>query len=140
MKQCQYCHEDLPDDSKFCIYCGKDLSENKEKKLKEEKYKKNNSRNYWGKIGALSFFFALIIIDFIVATVASEIGMNIKLMFMISSIIYLFAIICGILSFYKDYMDKKNGYEQIGNKNLALVSIFMSAYVLLINLTNVILK
>ncbi len=140
MKQCQYCHKDLPDDSKFCIYCGKDLSENKEKKLEEEKYKKNNSRNYWGKIGVLSFFFALIIIDFIVATVASEIGMNIKLMFMISSIIYLFAIICGILSFYKDYMDKKNGYEQIGNKNLALVSIFMSAYVLLINLTNVILK
>lgn len=140
MKQCQYCHKGLPDDSKFCIYCGKDLSENKEKKLEEEKYKKNNSRNYWGKIGVLSFFFALIIIDFIFATVASAIGMNIKLMFMISSIIYLFAIISGILSFYKDYMDKKNGYEQIGNKNLALISIFMSAYVLLINLTNVILK
>ena len=25
MKVCPHCHKDLPDDSTFCIYCGKPL-------------------------------------------------------------------------------------------------------------------
>ena len=39
MKECPHCHKDLPDDSTFCIYCGRPIEKVKMKDL--EKAEKN---------------------------------------------------------------------------------------------------
>ena len=39
MKVCPHCHKDLPDDSTFCIYCGKPLKKVSMKDLEKAKEK-----------------------------------------------------------------------------------------------------
>lgn len=155
MKSCPYCHKDLPDDSTFCTYCGKplekvkmkDLEKAKERISKErdnEKYdpslKKNPRENSWSKLGLMLFLISLIGLDFIVATVVNAMGMNSKMIFIISFILYLIAIGCGVMSLIIDYQDKKKGFRPNGNSKFAFVAIVMSVYIALLNLTTVILK
>lgn len=44
------------------------------------------------------------------------------------------------MSLVTDYKDKKKGFEQNGSYGFAIVSIAMSIYIALLNLTSVILK
>ena len=155
MKVCPYCHKDLPDDSTFCIYCGKplekvsmkDLEKAKEKITKErdkEKFdpslKKNPRENSWSKLGLMIFLISLIGLDFIVATIVNGLSIDSKIVFIISFIGYVCAIGCGIMSLIIDYQDKKKGYRPSGNSKFAFVAIVMSVYIALLNLTTVILK
>lgn len=146
MRECPFCHKDLPDDSIFCVYCGKSLEESNHNQKSDQtienkiSLKKKPHLNNWGKLGISLFLGALIIFDFIIASLVAILKIDVKFVFVISLIIYVCAIICGILSLYTDYKDKKSGYEPTGNSGIALVSIFISLYVLLTNLMNVILK
>ena len=111
MKVCPHCHKDLPDDSTFCIYCGKplkkvsmkDLEKAKEKISKQREMEKNDPslkhnprEKSWSKLGLMIFLISLIGLDFIVATIVNGLGMNSKFIFIISLIGYICAI--GVLS------------------------------------------
>ena len=48
MKVCPHCHKELPEDSEFCIYCGKSLLDNhKDENEKSELHK--NPRQIIGR-------------------------------------------------------------------------------------------
>jgi len=142
MKECPHCHKDISDDSVFCYHCGKAVDEipehNEEKKVK--KLKKNPRSNSWSKLGLMLFFIGLLAFDFIIGTIVNTLGGNVKIPYIISTFIYIGAIVCGILSLHIDKQDLKKGYEPNGNKNYAYVSIFSSVLIILVNLSQVVLK
>ena len=140
MKECPPCHKDIPNDSLFCYHCGKSLEEIKEEKNDEPKLKKNPRKNSWSKLGMMLFFIALIIFDFIIGTVFNALGGTVKIPYIISLCLYIGAMICGILSIYVDKTDIKKGYEPNGNKNFAYISIFLSIFVALTNITQILFK
>ncbi|MDD8048436.1 MAG: zinc ribbon domain-containing protein [Thomasclavelia sp.] len=141
MKECPYCHKDIPNDSQFCYHCGKELNGKKEEeKSKEKKLKKNPHQNSWGKLGLMLFFIGLLVFDFVISTVVGALGGNTKIPFIISLFIYIGSIVCGILSLRVDKQDRNKGYEPNGNKNYAYISIFLSIFIALVNLSQVILK
>lgn len=140
MRECPYCHKDIPQDSVYCYHCGKAVDEVIVKEKEVSKLKKNSRKNSWSKLGILLFFVGLIVFDFIIGTTISAIHGNIKLPYYMSLIIYVGSMVCGILSLYIDSQDKKRGYEPNGNKNYAYISIFLSLFIGLINLSQVILK
>lgn len=141
MKECPHCHKDLPNDSVFCYHCGKAIDEIPEKKEdKVKKFKKNPRTNSWSHLGLMLFFIGLIGFDFIIGTVVNAFGGNVKIPYIISTFLYIAAIVCGILSLQVDKQDMKKGYEANGNKNYAYISIFSSILIILINLSQVILK
>ncbi|WP_028041804.1 zinc-ribbon domain-containing protein [Candidatus Stoquefichus massiliensis] len=155
MKECPYCHKDLPDDSTFCTYCGKplqkvsmqDLEKAKEKLEKERENQKidpslkhNPRQNSWSKLGLMLFLISLIGLDFIVGSIVGTLGMNTRFVFIISMIGYIGAIGCGVMSFVIDHQDKKRGFQPNGNSKFAMVAIIMSGYIALLNLSTVILK
>lgn len=135
MKECFFGHQELPSDSTFCINCGKEINQDLLLKINV-----SPSINNWGKLGIILLIFALIIIDFIIATIAVACNFNVKIIFMISLFVYLGAIGCGVKSLYQDYRDKQLGHKMTGSSGIALVAIFVSFYILLVNLINVILK
>jgi len=142
MKECPHCHKDIPNDSVFCYHCGKAIDmvpeDNKDKKNK--KLKKNPRPNSWSKLGLMLFFIGLLVFDFIIGTIVNALDGNVKIPYIISTFIYIIAIICGILSLYIDKKDLKRGYEANGNKNYAYISIFSSIMIILVNLSQIILK
>lgn len=155
MKECPYCHKDLPEDSTFCMYCGKplqkvsiqDLEKAKNQIEKEREAQKadptlkhNPRENSWSKLGLMLFLISLIGLDFIVGSIVGTLGMETKFVFIISMVGYIGAIGCGIMSFVIDRQDKKNGFQPNGNSKFAMVAIIMSGYIALLNLTTVILK
>lgn len=155
MKECPYCHKDLPEDSTFCSYCGKplqkvsmkDLEKAKEKIEKEREVKKtdpslkrNPRENSWSKLGLMLFLISLIGLDFVVGSIVGSLGMETKIIFIISMIGYIGAIGCGVMSFVIDHQDKQKGFQPNGNSKFAMVAIIMSGYIALLNLTTVILK
>lgn len=141
MKECPHCHKDIPEDSIYCYHCGKAIDVLPEEKKEEvKKLKKNPRPNSWAKLGMMLFFIGLLIFDFIIGTIIGAIGGNVKIPYIISLCLYIGAIVCGILSLYIDKTDMKKGYESNGNKNFAYISIFLSFFVALANLTQVILK
>ncbi|EOS61339.1 hypothetical protein C815_00514 [Firmicutes bacterium M10-2] len=140
MKVCPYCHKEIPEDSKFCYHCGKEIDrKGLEKASKEQRLKKNSRQNIWSKIGLFLFFVGMIGFDFILGTVFNAIGINPKIPYYVSSILYILAIFCGIASIRTDQQDKKRGYQPTGNQKYAYVAICMSVFIGLVNLTQVIL-
>lgn len=141
MKTCPYCQKDLPDDSVFCTYCGKSLDKNIQDKKKEEiKLKKNPRRNSWATLGLLLLLVGLFGFDFFLSTVFQALGLNKVLPFYVSFVLYIGAVICGVLSLYVDKKDKSKGFETTGNNSFAYVSICVSIFTALVNLSQVILK
>jgi len=137
--ECPYCHKEIPQDSLFCYHCGKELD--KGKKVKKSKALKKNPRgNSFAKLGILLFFIALIGLDFIGGTVVSAVSGNVKIPYIISSILYVIALICGITSLKIDKEDQRKGFAPSGNKNYAYISIFLSVFVVLVNVSQIILK
>ena len=118
---------------------GKNLTEKKEIK-KSKTLKKNPRENSFAKLGILLFFIALIGLDFIGGTVVNAVGGNVKIPYIISSIVYACALVCGVASLKIDKDDQKKGYEPTGNKNYAYISIFLSIFVALVNISQIILK
>lgn len=74
---CKYCGEQVPDDSKFCENCGKDLSrmkgkESKEKNNQREKFYQSNNKNK--KILIFSIVLSVILVAIIVPSVVFSRG------------------------------------------------------------------
>lgn len=138
MKVCRYCQNELPDDAVYCSHCGKALL--KKETIKEEKLKKNNNLNNWGKLALIIFFIALIGLDFIGATFLNALKIDSKFIFYISLVLYIGVIIMAVYSLVVDHRAKKTGYETSGNEKFAYVAIVMSFYIALVNLSQVILK
>lgn len=144
MITCKHCYKNLPDDAKFCIYCGKPLKQ--EVKRNENStdaqllLKENERQNYYAKLGVFLFLIALIGFDFILGTVVQALGGNFKIVFYVSLIIYFVAIGLGILSIFIDRKDKKSGFRPTGNIKFSILSIVMSLYIVILNITQVIMK
>ena len=116
--ECPYCHKEIPQDSMFCYHCGKELNGEK-KEIKKS---------------------ALIGLYFVGVTVVNAVCGNVKLPYIISSLLYAGALVCGVMSLKVDKDDQKKGYEPTGNKNYAYISIFLSIFVALVNISQIILK
>ena len=113
----------------------------KKKEIKEsKKLKKNPRENSFGKTRYPPLFIALIGLDFVGGTVVNAVGGNVKLPYIISSLLYAGALVCGVMSLKVDKDDQKKGYEPTGNKNYAYISIFLSIFVALVNISQIILK
>ncbi len=138
--ECPYCHKEIPQDSLFCYHCGKELNQDKKDIKKVKKLKKNPRGNSFSKLGILLFFIALIGLDFIAGGFVNTVGGNIKIPYILSSILYACALVCGVMSLKIDKEDQKKGYAPSGNKNYAYISIFLSIFVALANLSQIILK
>lgn len=139
MKTCPHCYKDLPDDAKFCTYCGKTLDGTKIQK-ESKKLKQNQRKNNWAVLGLSLLILGLIVFDFIMPIIISAFGGETSFPFYISFIMYMISIICGILSLYIDQKDKRLGYQPNGNKSYAYVCICVSLFIALVNLSQVILK
>ena len=135
---CPYCHKEIPKDSVYCYHCGKEL--NKQQKQNSNNLKKNPHENSFAKFGLLLFFIALFGFDFVIGTIFKTIGINIKIPYMISTSLYVGAIICGILSLKLDKKDEQKGYQPTGNKNYAYISVFASIFVTLANIATILVK
>ena len=90
MKECPYCHKDIPEDSVFCYHCGKAVDEMIVKDKKTFSLKTNPRKNSWSKLGMLLFFIGLIIFDFIIGTVINAVKGNINSILYQLSYIYNF--------------------------------------------------
>lgn len=142
MKECPYCHHDLPEDAVFCTYCGKSLNKNdKDKQDNKNKLKPNPHPNNFAKLALFLVVGTVIVFDFVLASIVSTItGSTAKWVFIISFVFYMLAITLAILSFVKDKQDKKAGYETSDNGAYASAAIIFSIFISLVNLTQVILK
>ena len=135
--KCPNCHKEIPEDSIYCYHCGKEINKTKDSSIN---LKKNPHENSFSKLGLLLFFLALFGFDFVLGTVFKALGMNIKIPYIISTVIYMSAVICGILSLKLDKKDEKRGYQPTGNKNYAYISVFASVFVVLANFVAILVK
>lgn len=155
MKVCPYCHQDLPDDSTFCTHCGKSLEDVQEKKTEEKLTKRQRSeqekqvkqeqleqakRNQWTIFGVILFLVGLVVFDGILATVFNSFKMDYKIIFIISTILYMGAIGCGVVSILTDRKSRKENKIPAGNGMLAYAEIVISFYVMLVNIQQILLK
>lgn len=140
MKVCPHCFKDLPDDSVFCTYCGKSLKDGKREVEETKELKKNPRKNSWATLGLLLLAIGVFVFDFILSTILAAFGNDSTFLFYISLVLYMGSIVCGCLSLYIDKKDEKEGYAPNGNKSYAYVSICISFFIALLNLSQVILK
>lgn len=136
--ECPYCHKEIPEDSLYCYHCGKSLIE--KKASTDKKLKANPRENIFSKLGLFLFFIALFGFDFVLGTIFKTVGFNIKIPYIMSTLLYIGAILCGIFSLKLDKKDQQRGYQATGNKNYAYISVFASIFVALANVTSILLK
>ena len=142
MIECPKCHKDLPDDSEFCIYCGRNL---KHPELSEGKeavglgLKENPRKNNLGRFSILLLILVVVVFDFALGTLFNSLGWNIKIIFWISFVLYLLCIAMAVFSMYVDSQDKKNGYEPTNETGLAIAAIVFAIVIILMNLQGVLL-
>ena len=141
MKECPRCHKNLPDDSEFCQYCGYSLT-GKQKAGEEPAVvlKENPRKNEVGRYAVLLMIFTILVFDFILGTVFNAIGWNIKIVYYISFVLYIFSILLALFSLYVDHVDKKNGYLPSKHQNLALTAIVFSLLIMLLNYQQILSK
>ena len=134
MKECPRCHKNLPDDSEFCQYCGYSLTG---KKSAEETpvsvLKENPRKNEIGRYAVLLMILTVVVFDFVLGTLFSALQWNIKIVYYISSGLYVICILLALFSLYVDHVDKKNGYMPSKHQNLALTAIVFSLFIMLLN-------
>jgi hypothetical protein len=143
MKECPNCHKDLPEDSIFCQYCGISLTGQKRKDSKDGsniKLKPNPRKNELGKYAIYLMILTVIVFDVALGAVFNAFGWNVKIVYILSSILYFLSIGLGLFSFYVDHVDQKNGYETSHNGGYALAAISISFVIFLVNLQGVLLK
>lgn len=152
MKVCPYCRTDVPDDTVYCTHCGKPILEVKDRSQKEKETKKQRAqkqqvehkqeeaqKNAWISIGVILFLVALVGFDGILGMLFNAMNMNYKMIFTISSFIYAGTIICGVMGIWKDYQSKKKGIPVNSNYPLAIAEIFISSYIILVNVQQILL-
>ena len=141
MKECPRCHKNLPDDSEFCQYCGYSLTG--KKKPEEEPaivLKENPRKNEIGRYAVLLMIFTVLAFDLALATLFSILNWNIKIVYYVSFVLYIFSILLALFSLYVDHVDRKNGYMPSKHQNLALTAIVFSLLIMMLNYTNILSK
>ncbi|MBQ3459767.1 MAG: zinc-ribbon domain-containing protein [Solobacterium sp.] len=140
---CPRCKKALPDDSDFCQYCGKSITDPNIEESPDAvglSLKENPRPNHLGKYAILLMILTIIVFDFVLGTAFNAFGWNIKIVYIISMILYILSILLAALSLYVDYSDKKKGYEPSQNTLYAIAAITVSIVVILLNLQQIILK
>ena len=141
MKECPRCHKNLPDDSEFCQYCGYSLTG---KKSTEETpvnvLKENPRKNEVGRYAVLLMILTIVVFDFVLGTLFSALQWNIKIIYYLSSGLYVICILLALFSLYVDHVDKKNGYMPSKHQNLALTAIVFSLFIMLLNYSHILSK
>lgn len=143
MINCPRCGKLLPDDSDFCQYCGKSITDPSIEESEDAaalRLKENPRKNNLGRYGILLMILTIIVFDFILGTVFNAFGWNIKIVYIISMIIYILCILLAVFSLYVDHTDRKNGYEPSANGAYAIATITVCIVVILLNLQQIILK
>lgn len=152
MKSCPYCRHDLPNDAVFCVHCGKTIEvikEEKEQKMTKRQRSSTESkavqlekanRNYWTPFGIILFLVALLGFDGVLAMIFNSMNMDYNVVFVISAIIYVGTVFCGVMSILTDHKAKKENKQPTGNAMLAYAEIILSVYIVLTNVQQVILK
>ncbi|MFV0394887.1 MAG: zinc-ribbon domain-containing protein [Coprobacillaceae bacterium] len=153
MKVCPYCREDLPDDTIYCSHCGKPIEEVKQETVKPEKQTKKErakveqtkqlepaQRNIWPSLGIILFLVGLVGFDGIIATIFNSMNMDYKIIFIISTFLYIGAVGCGVMALIKDHQSKKKGFAVNSNYPMAIAEIFISSYIILVNMQHVLLR
>lgn len=152
MKSCPYCRYDLPNDAVFCSHCGKTIevtkvTETKKTTKKQRAVEESKSivlqkanRNFWTPLGVILFLVALLGFDGVLAMIFNSFNMDYNIIFIISAIIYVGTVFCGVMSIREDRKAKKENKQPTGNSMLAYAEIVLSAYIVLTNIQQVILK
>ena len=152
MKSCPYCRHDLPEDAIFCIHCGKPIEMIKEEKASKltkrqravEQSKaaplEKAGRNFWTPLGIILFLVALLGFDGVLATILNSLGMEYTIVFIVSAIIYVGTVFCGVMSILTDRKSKKENKQPAGNAMLAYAEIILSVYIVLTNVQQILLK
>ena len=141
MKECPRCHKNLPDDSEFCQYCGYSLSGRKSaEETPVNVLKENPRKNEVGRYAVLLMILTIVVFDFVLGTLFSALQWNIKIIYYISSGLYVICILLALFSLYVDHVDKKNGYMPSKHQNLALTAIVFSLFIMLLNYSHILSK
>lgn len=152
MKSCPYCRHDLPSDAVFCIHCGKPIEIEKvvttQKTTKKQRAQEEANavvlqkadRNFWTPLGVILFLVALLGLDGVLAMVFNSFNMDYNIIFIVSAIIYVGTVFCGVMSILTDRKAKKDNKQPAGNAMLAYAEIILSVYIVLTNVQQVLLK
>ena len=133
MKECPRCHKNLPDDSEFCQYCGYSLTGKQKEEEAVNVLKENPRKNEVGRYAVLLMILTVVVFDFVLVTLFIALQWNIKIVYYISSGLYVLCILLALFSLYVDHVDKKNGYLPSQHQNLALTAIVFSLFIMLLN-------
>lgn len=153
MKVCPYCRTDLPDDTIYCSHCGKPIEEHKEASIDKNASKKERAdkqrqvqkdesapKNVWISFGIILFLVGLIGFDFILGMIFNSMHWNYKIIYIISTVLYIGAIVCGVMALVKDHRAKKQGISINSNYPMATAEIVISLYIILVNMQQIVMK
>ena len=141
MIECPRCHSDLPDDSDFCMYCGKSITDTsivESPDVEGSQLKENPNKNGVGILSLLVMVGTLVVFDFGLGGLVQSMGRDYRWVYVVSTVFYLAAIALAVLSLYIDHREKLQGYKPGQNQGFAAATIAFSTLIILLNLNQIV--